>query len=227
MKLYNLDPSPNSRVVRAVAYELGIPLEIVHVNFREREHKQPEFLQKNPNGKMPVLEDGTFYLWESHAILIYLAQQKPERGFYPSDPKQSAHLNQWLFWYSEHLKPVLRKITYEKLLKPMVFKQETNIGMVQDEMERFRPLARILNQHLAGRRYLLDQLTIVDFSAVSYMAYRQMLGLPMEDYPYIQSWLARIEARESWKKSESNIWSSSYSFLKTDGAWGDWHSYRV
>ena len=73
MKLYNSNFSPNALRVRAVAAELGIPLEIIEVDLRKGEHKTASYLALNPNGKVPVLVDGDFVLWESRAINGYLA----------------------------------------------------------------------------------------------------------------------------------------------------------
>ncbi|HEY8432099.1 MAG TPA: glutathione S-transferase N-terminal domain-containing protein, partial [Sandaracinaceae bacterium] len=73
MKLYDFPFSPNCRKVRAVAYELGIPLEYVHVDLFAGAQHRPEILAKNPNGRVPILEDGDLVLWESTAIIRYLA----------------------------------------------------------------------------------------------------------------------------------------------------------
>ena len=73
MKLYDFPFSPNSRKVRAVAYELGIALETQRIDLLTGGQRSPEFLAKNPNGRVPVLEDGDLILWESAAIIRYLA----------------------------------------------------------------------------------------------------------------------------------------------------------
>ena len=73
MKLYDFAPSPNCRKVRAVAYELGIELEHVPVDLLAGETRLPQFVAKNPNGRVPLLEDGDLLLWESNAITGYLA----------------------------------------------------------------------------------------------------------------------------------------------------------
>ena len=77
--------------MRAVANELGIALELVDVNLGDAEAKVETLLPWNPNTKVPVLVDGDFVLWESRAIIAYLASLKPEAGLYPADPKRRAH----------------------------------------------------------------------------------------------------------------------------------------
>ena len=73
MKLYDFPFSPNCRKVRAVAYEVGAAFEAVPVDLLRGDQRAPEHLARNPNGRVPVLEDGAFVLWESIAIMRYLA----------------------------------------------------------------------------------------------------------------------------------------------------------
>ncbi|MEJ7729298.1 MAG: glutathione S-transferase N-terminal domain-containing protein [Polyangiaceae bacterium] len=90
MKLHDFAFSPNSRKVRAVAYELGIPLEYVHVDLVRNASRAPAFLQLNPNGRVPVLVDGDLVLWESTAILRYLSAK---RGGACQGPASLQHRN--------------------------------------------------------------------------------------------------------------------------------------
>ena len=87
MRLYNANFSPNALRVRAVAFELGIDIEIVEVDLRKGDNRAGEFLRRNPNAKVPVLEDGDFFLWESRAIgyLIAKAGESDETDDLPDD----------------------------------------------------------------------------------------------------------------------------------------------
>ena len=89
LKLYNANLSPNAFRVRAVTRETGIELD-----FRKGEHKSASYLAINPNGKVPVLVDGDFVLWESRAINAYLAGLRSAYGLYPADPRQRATVDQ-------------------------------------------------------------------------------------------------------------------------------------
>jgi glutathione S-transferase len=84
MRLYYHPLSSNSRRVLLTAYHLGLNLELVSVDLSRGEHKTPEYLRLNPNGKIPILVEGGFHLWESHAIMQYLAD-KLEQDIYPQD----------------------------------------------------------------------------------------------------------------------------------------------
>jgi len=90
MKLYGFPPSPNTWKVRAVAAHLGIPLELEFVDLTKGQHRTPEYLALNPTGRTPTLVDGDFRLWESNAIMQYLASQKPNS--LPPPSRRLAHI---------------------------------------------------------------------------------------------------------------------------------------
>ena len=98
MKLYFHPKSPNATAVLAVAYEFGIALDLQEVNLPGGEQRQSAFLKINPNGKVPALEDGDFVLWESGAIMQYLAAQKPGNSLWPADNRVRADITRWQLW---------------------------------------------------------------------------------------------------------------------------------
>lgn len=100
MKLYDFPFSPNSRKVRAVAYELGIALETQRVDLLTGGQRSPEFLARNPNGRVPVLEDGDLILWESTAIIRYLAAGS---ALLPAARRTAAEVDRWTAWQLAHL----------------------------------------------------------------------------------------------------------------------------
>src|SRR5665648_558409 len=92
--LYDMKDSPHARKVRLFAAELGIPLELIPRDPRKGETRAEDFLAKNPNGRVPTLVEGDFVLWESPAILKYLAAKHPERGLGGADAEQQALIDQ-------------------------------------------------------------------------------------------------------------------------------------
>jgi glutathione S-transferase len=199
MKLYNASLSPNAFRVRAVANELGIELEIIEVDFRKGEHKSAPYLAINPNGKVPVLVDGDFVLWESRAINVYLAGFKPERGLYPSDPKQRAMVDQWSYWQAVHLGPAMQRVVFERFLKPMFGMGETDenaIGSQLGELAQFLP---VLDANLAGKDWVAGDLSLADFAVGSTFLYRKRTGISLAEAPNITALLTRLESRPSWQ----------------------------
>ena len=90
MKLYGFPPSPNTRKVQAVAAHLGIPMEFEFVDITKGRSHTPEFLKMNPTGRTPVFTHGDFTLWESNAILRYLAARHGGVRWWPDEPQLRA-----------------------------------------------------------------------------------------------------------------------------------------
>jgi len=201
LKLYDLNLSPNAFKVRAVLHELELPFETIPVDIMQGGGQTPEYLAKNPNGKVPVLEDGEFVLWESNAIIKYLARLKPEAGLLPEDARPLARLDQWLFWQSGHYYTPIINLAVEKMFKPMAGK-EPDAVLVASLTQDFLRLTQVLNQGLTGREFLLGRISVADFALASTLVPRQQLGLDISAFPAVAAWIERMEARESWKKAK-------------------------
>ncbi len=120
MKLYDFAFSPNCRKVRAVAYEIGVPLEHVPIDLLKGEQRGPDFLARNPNGRVPLLEDGDLRLWESNAIILYLATTRGGAPpLVPAGPRERAEVDRWLSWQSAHLSPAMTKVAFERIVKKL------------------------------------------------------------------------------------------------------------
>lgn len=200
LKLYDLKLSPNAFKVRAVLYELELPFESIPVDIMHGGGQTPEFLAKNPNGKVPVLEDGDFVLWESNAIVKYLCSLRPEKGLLPTDPRTLAHLDQWLFWQAAHYYQPIIHLAVEKIFKPMAGKAP-DTAIVDSLTQDFARLSAVLEKSLHDRDYLLGQLSVADFALASSLFPRAQLGLDISPWPAISAWIERMEARASWQKA--------------------------
>ena len=191
MKLYNTNLSPNALRVRAVANELEIPLEVIDIDLRKGEHKTPAYLAINPNGKVPVLVDGDFALWESRAINAYLAAMKPERGLYPVD--------QWSYWQAVHFGPAVQRVVFERLLKPRFGMGEGDEKVVESSLREVGQFLPVLDANLADKEWVAGALSVADFAVASTVDYAKAAGIPLNEAPNVAAWQERIEARPSWQ----------------------------
>ena len=96
MKLYDLELSGNSYRVRLLLSLLGRKHELVTVNLMKGEHREPWFLKLNPRGQVPTLDDDGTVVWDSMAILVYLARKYGGEKWLPLDAKEMAEVMQWL-----------------------------------------------------------------------------------------------------------------------------------
>src|SRR5262249_19119029 len=108
---------------RLLAAELGIPLNKVTRDPRTGETRTPADLAKNPNGRVPTLEEDGFVLWESPAILKYLAVKRPERALCGGDQKTQALVDQWMCWWIGGAEAAIDTLAWEMIIKPKVFNQ--------------------------------------------------------------------------------------------------------
>ncbi len=200
MKLFQHPFSTTSIKVRALIEELGLECELVTIDLMKGENKKPEFLARNPNGKIPTLEDEGFHVWESNAISCYLAALKPERGLMPTDPRSLGRMHQWLHWYSTTFSPdtidVLMETVYARF-----FGREKDEKKYAEGMEKVRRDLGVLEKGLEGQEYLCGKLSVADFSLASTLLMRTHMGVDLEPFPNVKAWVGRMEARESVRKS--------------------------
>jgi glutathione S-transferase len=205
MKIYDFASSPNSRKVRALVYELDLHPTFVSLNVFKGEHKKsPELAAKNPNVKLPVLEDGDFTLWESNAILNYLAAQRPERGLSPLEPKRRAEVDRWLFWQTAHLGPPVTRVAIERFMKKITKRGEPDQAIVDAGVAEFAAACKVLDASLVGREYVAGELSVADFALWGYYALGAVAGLDVAPYPQLSAWLSRLEARNSVKAAAAD-----------------------
>lgn len=201
MKLYNSNFSPNALRVRAVAAELGIQFDIVEVDLRKGENKTASYLATNPNGKVPVLVDGDFVLWESRAIDAYLASKRPERGLYPNDAKQRAVIDQWSYWQAIHLGPAMQRVAFERVMKSKFGMGEPDEKAIAPQLKEIDQFLPILDANLSDKEWVAGALSIADFTVASTFVYRVPSGISLDKAPHVSAWIKRMEARPSWQQA--------------------------
>jgi glutathione S-transferase len=199
MKLYGFPASPNTRKVRAVAAHLGIPLDFSLVDLPKGQGQTPEYLALNPNGKTPTLDDNGFILWESNAIMQYLAGTKANT-LWPEDVRTRADITRWQCWQLAHWSRGTGTLIFENALKPMRGLPSDTAQVAQGEAT-FKQFAAVLDAHLAKRSYLVgNALTLADFSVASDLMYAVPAKFPIEPFRNVQAWYARFDALPAWRQ---------------------------
>ena len=202
MKLYTHSPSPNCIKVMAAAHYLGLVLQEVEMEPHSGACRTPEYRAKNPNGLLPTLEDGDFVLWESNAILVYLAQKSGRADFLPGDPLGQVEMWRWMSWGMCHWAPALRPFLYENMVQPLIHKRAPNQQVLRTAVAEFQPRARVLEDQVSSQPFVLGQkLTLVDFSLGAYLAYSELAQIPLTEWPSLQAWYARLAALPAWQKA--------------------------
>lgn len=201
MKLYQYPLSPNCQKVVALAHEVGTPFESVTLDLFKGETRTPALTAKNPNGRVPVLEDGDFILWESNAMLAYIAAKADRIDLAPATPRERADVDRWLAWHIAHFGPAVRKVAFERVVKKLGGLGAPDESIVQQGIAEFGVVAQVLDRALAGREYLCGKLTIADFCLTPHVALTESCGLDLRAYPHAYAWRERMVARDSVRKT--------------------------
>lgn len=202
MRLHYHPFSTNARRAVVTAFEIRVPVEFVRVDLQKKEQRSPAFLQLNPAGRVPVLEDSDLVLSESHAIMIHLADRASQAALYPSDSNARAQVNRWMFWCAAHFQPATSVLNWERMVKPMIGLG----GPDPKEEERGERLiaetAGLLDAHLSKHQWLVGaHLTLADISLATPLLSTQRAGLPVLEYRHLQRWYGQIQELESWGKA--------------------------
>jgi glutathione S-transferase len=175
-----------------VANELGIELETHTVDLRGGEQRAPEYLALNPNGKVPTLVDGDTVLWESNAIMCYLAG-KGDTELWPKSAKRYDILR-WMFWESNHLTNALNRLFGQKFFN----RDNPDQNVIESATKSFRKYATVLDANLADNQYVTgDTLTLADFAIGVCFGYAVPLELPLDDLDNVNRWWGALSDTES------------------------------
>jgi glutathione S-transferase len=198
VKLYYFE-TMNPRKVCALAKHVGSPVSYERVDLREGAHKRAEHLARDPNGRVPVLEDGARTLTESAAIMMYLAS-KAGSPLWPGTEDARAEVLRFLSWDAVHFAPRVGTFYFERYIKPQLFGRPGDEEKVAGATESFHASAAVLDQHLAGRAFVTgDALTIADFALGAMLPEAERIGLPLEPYAHVRAWYERLAALPAWR----------------------------
>jgi glutathione S-transferase len=191
--------SSNTRRAALVLEHLAIPYELASINLGDQADRS-RLVKLNPNNKIPVLEHGDFLLWESHAIMQYVASQAPGQTIYPLDPRGRADVDRWLFWLNAHFAAPLGTLGWERVWKKFATGQDGDPAAIARGEADWHVVAKIAEHHLADRSWLSgDAMTIADLSIAATLANAAMYKAPLDPYPQLRAIHDRVAKLPAWK----------------------------
>ena len=178
LKLYEFPPTRSIRV-RWTLQEMQLDFDSIFVNLPAREHHAAEFLRMNPAAKIPVLVDGDLVLIESVAIVLYLADKYPEKGFTPASTADRGLMAQWQLFAATELEQPLWRIAAE----------------IPNARQDFHEMAKVLDAHLQDRQFVVGStVCVADFVVAYTLDWANELDL-LEPFPRLGAYLAAMYAR--------------------------------
>jgi len=178
--------------------ELGVQYERIDAGLEHGKNNEPWYLALNPNGRIPLLQDGAFTLWESNTIVRYLAAKHGFGGLYPASPEARALAERWMDWQLSTLVwPV--SIVFQNLLRRPPEQRDAS-AIARHTVEANRAVA-LLDAHLATQSYVAgDTFTMGDIP-VGTTAHRwlEIPGIERPEFPAVRAWRSRLAQRDGFR----------------------------
>ena len=192
--LYDYLPSGNGYKVRLVLKQLALPYELIELDIRTGATRTSDFLDKNPNGRIPLLEvPGKGFLPESHAIIAYLADGT---RLIPTDQFERARMWQWMCFEQYNLEPNIATLRF--WLKLGKTRQELGEKLVEKKKNGYAALD-VLEESLHDREYLCGgHYSLADIALYAYTHVAHEGGFDLAPYPTIRAWCERVERQPNW-----------------------------
>jgi glutathione S-transferase len=200
LQIWGRANSVNVQKVLWCCRELGVAYERIDAGMQYGRNGDADYLAMNPNGRVPTLLDGDFALWESNAIMRYIAlTHGRDSTLYPADPRIRAGMERWLDWTLSTLQPVERPLFWGLVRTPPA---ERDMTAMQQAADTAAVQWRIIDRQLEGRDYLEGQhLSLADIAVGAYA--RRWLGVEgvsKPKLPHLQRWFERISARPGFQE---------------------------
>jgi GSH-dependent disulfide-bond oxidoreductase len=183
--------TPNGHKVSILLEELGVPYTVHAIDLMRGDQKKPDYVKLNPNGRIPTIVDpdnGGFAVFESGAILIYLAEKYGR--FLPKDVNGRSTVIQWLMFQMGGIGPMQGQANV--FFRYLPEKIQLAIDRYQNETKR---LYKVLEKRLEGREYLCDEYSIADIANFTWVNIHAWAGVAVDDLPNVTAWLKRIRER--------------------------------
>jgi GST-like protein len=181
-------PTPNGWKVSIALEEMGLPYEVRVIDFAANEQKADWYVKLNPNGRIPTLVDDGFALFESGAILIYLAEKTGQ--FLPRDTQTRSRVLQWLMFQMSAVGPMMGQANV--FLRYFPEKIQPAIDRYQREVTR---LFGILDRQLAAHEYIVGDYSIADMALWPWVSGYEWSGVTVAEFSHLQRWLAKVAER--------------------------------
>ena len=185
--------SINVRKVVWAAQELGLDMQRTDAGGPFGGISTPEFLQMNPNGMVPVMDDAGFVLWESNAIVRYLCAKHATGTLYPDSLAQRFQAEQWMDWQQTTLNPAGRNAFIQLVRTPL---EQRQAELIEQSNAATEPLLALLDQHLAASPYLAgEHFSMADIPVACELHRWWGLPQPRHPHPNLQQWYAQVSSR--------------------------------
>lgn len=195
--LWGRDSSANVQKVRWTLGELGLAYEHIPLGGKYGGNHTPEYLRLNPNGLVPTLRDGDLVLWESHAIVRYLAAEYGAGSLWPESPAARSVVDQWTDWTATTFQPAWIAAFWQVVRTP---KEQHNPAAITKALGETEKCLSIMDERLARSTYLGgDELTYADVAAGVAMFRWSTMDIARGSHRALAAWHGRLRERAAFR----------------------------
>ncbi len=196
--VYGRPTSSNVQKVLWLCEELGLPYSSANVVPPGKAKESADYVRLNPNGLIPTIDEDGFVLWESNAIVRYLAAKHANGSIFPSDLRVRADSDRWMDWQTTVLAP-LASVLLNQIVRTPAEKRDN--ALIETTFKAIREKAGVLDAALAGRDYLAgNSFTMADIATGQWMWRYATLTPDRPKHANLEAWYARLQERPAFRK---------------------------
>lgn len=212
LKIYGANLSSPSNKVRMAAHVLGIEYEYIPVSIGRGENRKEDHLKLHPAGKVPVIDDDGFVLFESDAIIKYLAV-KQKSPLYPNGTRQRALIDQWMDFIGIHIAGAMGKVAFNRLFASFA-KIPVDERALSDGLKFIGRFLPVINHQLSHSVFLIgENMTLADIALLATLDPAEAAQIDLSPYKYISAWRSRLMKEEFYTKCHASYKESLNGFL--------------
>lgn len=199
LKIWGRSTSSNVQIAMWAVGELGLEHERIDWGGAFGGNDDPEYLKMNPNGLIPTIKDGDLVVWESGAILRYLAARYGDEGFWPSDPARRATLDMWAEWMkTTFMPPMTHQVFWQLVRTPAA---ERSRATMTDGEAKLKKLSAMLDARIGAGPYLNGEKLCFADIMVGHALYRYFtLEFERSSRPNLEAYYARLQERPAYRE---------------------------
>ena len=198
LKLWGRVNSINVQKVLWALEELKVPYERTDAGMAFGVVNEPFYKKMNPNSRVPTIDDDGFVLWESNAIVRYLAAKHGAGSLYPNDPRQRADSDRWMDWASSHIGPVITPVFWGLIRTPA---EKRDMAQIEAEAEKIAQQFQVLELGLEGKDYVAGKdFTMGDIVVGVYVYRWYALDVKHPKLRGVEAYYERLKKRPAFQK---------------------------